>query len=393
MTDETLSPQDQQLLTVLKRGAADLWLVDGVEAGFDEEQARAVLASPTLMETLAEIGGDIEAGPGFVQAAIEQSERGRLNRRLLRQATRSRRSPGGARTPARYELGVWLKETPPGTGDPANPFDEALLDLELGALAWENARALASTDAARVALDGAGPTLLGLAVRIDGWTGWRRELADEVLLTACRAFVATHPDAQETPAVGRVIAALEVGGSAADAVDDGLVPVRASGRDAFALAAGGEGSEDVVLAGSVLIDPDQIEPRSVAPGWDGLWEVTEGAEVGLRIRVAVGDTPVEALTAHVTLDAVQFTVELAREDVAYDGGIVLDDVPGAVRVEATALDGEPSAASDDEIREQQEAIARVLEGRRAAYDGGAVNPLPLANRPFLCELVAWDPGL
>lgn len=396
MTDESFPTPDEDIDALLRRGAATAWLVYCVEEGFDEQQARTVLDSPALMTELAHIGADITVGAGLFDAARQPTSLGRLNGRLLRQVKRSRRSSAAA---DRYELGVWLKQSHPGTGIRANPFDETLLDLELGALAWENVEALGGLAAVREALDAAGPAILSLARRIDGWSGWRRSLADAVLLSASQAFVATHPDAPETPTVARIAAALQTGEPVASALDDDLVTRRPMTQRDLALAAGEQQPGRPLAKGSVVVNPALVEPRSVAPDPEGSWEVVEDDEdtILLRIRVSVGDSPAEALTAYVTLDGEADVVDLPRNAALYLGALRLSDVPNTLRVEATSPGLVPSAPHhDDDVAALRAAIDKVIRerhARAASYDDGSIDALTHLNRPFLCELVAWDPQL
>lgn len=345
----------------LRRGAEHLWLVEGLDRGFTLTQAAQLLASPPLRREFDLAARTMAPGPDFVAAAAQASEAGRLNRALLRQAMAARGQLADPETASRLELGGWLKRWHPGTGDPARPFSEALLSLELAVAEWEAEGAVADAALSSASVE-------ALAGRVAAWSGWRRALADDVVAAAVRA--------------------LSAGGRGDDAptADD---PFAVGSRAQFALAASGQGdAPTAVLSGAVILPPHHLPARSVAPEAAGVWHLTDDGDVVVDVKVSVGDRPVEALTGHVAADGRLQTLPLPRSGPVYRGTLELDAFPDHITVYAT---GGGAPGTEEEAAAVQGFVAAILSRRadeRARWDGLARPPVGRADRPFLCELVA-----
>lgn len=393
---------DDQLTNLLKRGAQHLWIAEGIADGFTAERAATLLASDELLAVLRRIGHDMAPGPGFLDAAMEDTERGALNRRLLRHVLRDR--PSG--------LPVVVDGDQTTVGPRRSGLPEvalASLALDGGTVAWdvENLEAPSTITFAGEApswvAELLGPRAAGLlaagAARVPerpfphplqryALAGWLKRWHpgsddgerpfDEVLLDAeirelLTEFAPVFPGLSTFPQTA----------------------VRVSERREFALAAG----EDVVgvaaTSGLVVVDPALVPARCVAPGGEGVWEVIDDAEPTLRVHVPLGDSPVDGLTAHCTVDGKLHTVGLLPDGAAYSGSLALNWMPDEVAVQVTARGTAPSGRSVDEIAATWALLIDVARTRREVFGGGAEEFGPgfalLADRPFRCELASWEP--
>ena len=300
----------------------------------------------------------------------------------------------------RYALGRWLFRWHPGTGQHHNPFDEPLLRLELGVLAWQNASHLGSTEAATHWLRDSGTTLLMLVNRVQHWTGWRRELADDLLAPAADAYLATQPDSGPAAAIRDL----------ADRLRHAETLVQLSGIDQLrpadfsatpeaaelALVAG-ESSNQVIAQGLVTIDPRCVPPRSIARRqMQAMWEVVDGPHPELHVLVVAGETPVEMLQAQLVADGVESVLELRRTGSLYSGNVQLEQLPDRLDVQIVhpehGRDSRPANQREDFIAD----IESIIETRQEIYldlTDLSVDCTVLVDRPFLAELVAWDAEL
>lgn len=295
---------------------------------------------------------------------------------------------------ARYALGRWLYRWHPGTGQPDNLFDETLLRLELGALAWQNSEYLGSDEAARQWLRGGAQPLLGLADRIQGWFGWQRELADNALLTMCDAYLALYPTDPRAADIAQLADMLRGVGVLLDLQAYRLR--RHRGAPELALVAGDETAE-LIASGVIEIDPTRVPARSVSrlrPA--ATWELINSDQLELCLRVAAGDSPVDELTALVSVGASEHAIVLERTGAVYAGSIEVDYAFDEAEIEIVAPGAEGRGRPPHERQTLAHGIEDVVETRRAIYaDWGelGVECTGLTDRPFLVELAAWDAEL
>lgn len=301
---------------------------------------------------------------------------------------------------ARYALGLWLYRWHPGTGEPERPFDDALLRVELGTLARQQAENFGVAEPGRNWLRDGGAAILRLAHRSESWSGWRRRIADQLLLDASRAYMDSLPEETDTPRIRRLHDSLALqdyevrAALVAELAPEGFAvqPAREP-----ALTAGASGQTQVG-AGFLGFDPRRVPPRSVSSAQRPVsWRAVEGDDaVEVQVIVAAGEAPVDSLNATVICDEQHHELSLPLRDGAYRGALVAEEPPYQVEIELHHPDfpgpHRPAAAQ----RITRQAIQDFVTARRRLFhDSGlpgiAIEELP--ERPFLAELVAWNPEL
>lgn len=306
---------------------------------------------------------------------------------------------GEADLAARYALGLWLYRWHPGTGDPAHPFDEALSRLELGALAWQLAEDFGTADQARQWLDGAGPAILRLAQRSLTWLGWRRLLADRVLMEASSAYVSALPDASDAGEVQRLHQILTNQDLQARQLFDGsLTPEDfAVHQPREAALVAGEGVAVQIDGGASNYDPQRVPPRSVMAGGAVSWQVIRNGEnLELQVLVQAGENPVEELLATVICDdEPEQQLRLKYQSGAYSGAAEIPWPPEHIELHIHHASYPGEFRTESERAATLQAIEAFVYSRREIFGDAATRSSPvegLLERPFLCELAAWYRG-
>lgn len=301
---------------------------------------------------------------------------------------------------ARYALGLWLYRWHPGTGEPERPFDDALLRVELGTLARQQAENFDLAEPGRNWLRDGGAAILKLAHRSESWSGWRRRIADQLLFDASGAYVDSLPEETDTPQIRRLhdsLALQDREARVALAVE--LAPEGFAVQPARepALTAGTSGQAQVG-AGFLGFDPRRVPPRSVSSAQQPVsWRAVEGDEaVEVQVIVAAGEAPVDSLNATVICDGQHHELSLPLRAGAYRATLVAEEPPYHVEIELHHPDFPGPHRPAAEQRITRWAIQDFVTARRGLFHepglpGVAVEELP--ERPFLAELVAWDPEL
>lgn len=299
---------------------------------------------------------------------------------------------------ARLALGTWLRRWHPGSGSRRRPFDEGLLQLELGLLAWQGQYFFATAAPARRLLENLGPTVGDRFARVQEWSGWRRRLADDVMGLVIRAYLETVPeDVLGHEGVSRLREFLLHAEAQVSADDLAGFRMPVSQGD-LALAAGGDpGTMGAEMHGDAGVDPLQLPPRSVAAiRRPVVWEWEEAPEGILRITVAPGENPVDTLVARVLVaDDKRIDATLTLEGGAYVGWCPLDAVPSGMVIDVCSPEFAVPPRSMQNAEASRTAIAHLVGMRAEVFAGDHLAELGIdvaeaPDRPFLAEIAAWE---
>lgn len=135
MHDDDLTDADLRLVELLSSAPVHDVILDGIVGGFGVEQASEVLARPDWLAYLRTVVAEVAPGRGWLAAATEDGEVGRLNRELLHQAM-DVRAPFEAAPRLRVRRDATLTRVTPPWPQPTSADQTSTLRLTGGHATW-----------------------------------------------------------------------------------------------------------------------------------------------------------------------------------------------------------------------------------------------------------------